>query len=264
MDTIRSTGTASQTAAGDLDVLAAQRGSSTHTRGIGRFALGGRGDLPALDVLLDGLVAGKLLIVATGRPTWHPSWDNRDNSLSIHLGPLEGSAAHELVSDLLDGSTELAALRIRLVEECDATPLFLEEMTRMLLDSGVVTRGRSVIPPDARSRPNTHSRFSPSAARRAYRLAIGRISRGIAGSVRDRTDLLTHCVARCGSVTRRSSLRGIQDLQTMDFVYQNYHGQRVEFCFKHALTQTAAYDGMLLRQRRELHARVLIRSRCGT
>src|SRR6202012_4580543 len=36
-----------------------------------------------------------------------------------------------------------------------------------------------------------------------------------------------------------------------------YRGASVEFCFKHALTQSTAYEGLLLRQRRDLHARVL-------
>jgi class 3 adenylate cyclase/tetratricopeptide (TPR) repeat protein len=222
--------------------------------------------LAALDVLLDGLVAGKLLIVATGRPTWHPSWDNRDNSLSIHLGPLEGSAAHELVSDLLDGSAELAALRMRLVEECDATPLFLEEMTRMLLDSGVVVRGRSAYrlmhDPDQIHIPDS---LQALLAERIDRLSVEYREVLQVASVVGRTFSLTvlRDVAR---LPEDQVYAALQDLQTMDFVYQNYHGQRVEFCFKHALTQTAAYDGMLLRERRELHARVLdsLKMRNGT
>jgi tetratricopeptide (TPR) repeat protein len=212
--------------------------------------------LAALDALLDGLTGTKTLIVATGRAEWDPSWQKRDNCLTINLGPLEVGAAQELVSDLLGDGPDLDMLRERLVEECDATPLFMEEMAQMLLDSGIVVR-------DQTSLRLTHhldlihipDSLQALISERIDRLSMEQREVLEVASVIGRRFLLTVLCDVTGKA--ENQIHDVLDqLQSMDFVYEACDGVLVEFCFKHALTQMAAYEGMLMPQRRELHARV--------
>jgi tetratricopeptide (TPR) repeat protein len=216
--------------------------------------------LAALDALVSGLAAAKLLMVASGRPEWRPSWDNRGDAALIQVGPLEESAAHDLISDLLGDSSELDTLRVRLVEETDAIPLFLEEMARMLLESGVVVRGLSTsyLTSYLTRRPDlVHVPDSVQAliAARIDRLPDDYREVLQVASVIGRTFTLV-VLRDVAELPEEPVLAVLRNLQTMEFVYETYRGPGIEFCFKHALTQTAAYDCMLLRQRRNLHERV--------
>ena len=211
----------------------------------------------ALDAVVEGAGAARLLIVATGRLEWHPGWTDRSYCSLIHVGPLEAAAAHALVHDILSGSPDLDVLRERLVEQTEATPLFLEEMARTLVESGVVVgepvRYRLTRHPDDVDIPES---VQALLAARLDRLpAEHRELLQIASVIGRRVPLaLLRAVA---DVPEDRLRRQLAALQALEFLYETYVSTAAEYTFKHALTHAVAYESMLLRHRRGLHARVL-------
>ncbi len=220
-----------------------------------------------LEALVEALGGARVLLVVTTRPERRPAWASRGNRsycLAMHLGPLAPAAAEALLTELLGSGPELAALRARIVAQADGTPLFIEELSRALIEQGVVvveqptlamprlrlrlTRDLTEvqIPPNVQAILANRIDQLTSEPRRLLQVAavIGRdIPRDILASVADLTEALltTNLVA----------------LQAAEFIYEISRLAGTDYTFKHALTQTVAYEGMLRRQRRELHARVL-------
>ena len=144
-------------------------------------------------------------------------------------------------------------LRRQIVAQAEGTPLFLEEISRALLETGLVVRDpghlRAVqevtIPASVQAVVASRMDRLPPSQRSLLQIAsvIGRevsvdLLRRVAGVLEDRL---------------RADLAG---LTRAEFLYEIVLPSAIEYIFKHALTQAVAYDGMLRRHRRELHARV--------
>ncbi len=213
-----------------------------------------------LDALVDGLGGARLLMLVTTRPVRRPNWATRGNRsycVGLQLGPLETAAAESLLSELLAPGPELAELRARIIAQADGTPLFLEELSRALVEQGVVVA-------------------EPSSLRLTRSMTEVQIPASVQAIVANRIDQLEgeprrllQVAAVIGKEVPRDILTAVADLsetmlaanlavlQAAEFIYEISRLAGPDYTFKHALTQAVAYEGMLRRQRRELHARVL-------
>jgi predicted ATPase/class 3 adenylate cyclase len=212
--------------------------------------------LAVFNGIVSNVGEASVLVVATGRPEWRTSWDERSNCSLLHIGPLETEAAHNLISGFLSGSPELDVVRERLVQHTQANPLFLEEMAQALVESGVVV-GDSVFrltrhPDDIEIPESLQALLAaridrlPTEQRELLQIAavIGRrVPLVILRAIADLPEDVLR--ARLAALTAHEFLSGGSRIGDVDLT------------FKHALTHAAAYESMLLRHRRTLHVRVL-------
>ena len=213
-----------------------------------------------LDGLVDGLGAARVLMIVTTRPERRPSWTSRSNRsycVGLQLGPLGPTQADVMLRGLLGDGDDLAPLRARIVAQAEGTPLFLEELSRALLESGVVvsepqrfrlTRDMADIQLPASVQAILASRIDRLPAERRRLLQMAAVI-GKEGAC----DVLA-AVSGLDDAELRAELL---ELQAAEFLYEVNLPSGLEYTFKHALTQAVAYDVMLRRQRRDLHARVL-------
>lgn len=212
------------------------------------------GSLAALEPIMDGLGAANLMIVLTYRPEYEHRWAHLSYYSLIQLGPLDRDSADTLLRGLIGDAPELAALRTRIVEESDATPLFLEEMARNLIETGVLvsettkfrlTRDPSDVEVPASVQVVLASRIDrlPTAERSLLQVAsvIGK-------------DVTVDLLAAVSEIPSDQLARQLLELRSLEFLHAMQGGG---YTFKHALTHAVAYDSMLLSQRRMLHRRVL-------
>lgn len=213
-----------------------------------------------IEALVDGLGGARMLVLVTTRPNRRPGWATRGNRsycVGLQLGPLENDAAEALLRELLAPGPELAELRARIIAQADGTPLFLEELSRALIEQGVVVA-------------------EPSSLRLTRSMTEVQIPASVQAILANRIDQLDaeprrllQVAAVIGKDVPRDILEAVADLsetmlalnlavlQAAEFIYEISRLARPDYTFKHALTQTVAYEGMLRRQRRDLHARVL-------
>ena len=133
-----------------------------------------------------------------------------------------------------------------IVERCDGVPLFLEELTKVILEEAVTATGEPVSVP-----PTLHA----SLLARLDRLGPDAKEVAQIGSAIGRQFSFEMLAAAAGqNVTRLRA--GIGGLVEAGLVFQRGIPPQAMFLFKHALVQEAAYSSLLRTVRQGLHARI--------
>src|SRR5271169_999078 len=199
--------------------------------------------LDLMRVLAERGAQAPLLIVATTRPEFRPPWSVRSHHSVISLSPLdrvqvakmvaELSAHHALPRDIVEGVSERTG----------GVPLFVEEVTRLLLERGE-QGGIQAIPPT----------LQQSLMARLDRLGPAREVAQI-GSVigRDFSYGLMRAVAGMEDVVLQQAL---EQLAEADILLVQGLPPESDYRFKHALIQDAAYENLLKSRRQVLHRRI--------
>jgi class 3 adenylate cyclase/predicted ATPase len=183
-----------------------------------------------------------LLIVATTRPEFRPPWSMRSHHIVIALAPLDRAQVVKMIGELASRHALSKEIVEGVSERTGGVPLFVEEVTRLLLERGV-EGGAQAIPPT----------LQQSLAARLDRLGAARETAQI-GAVLGRgfPHALLLAVAGLDEAGLRSA---VERLAQADILFVEGDGPQANYRFKHALIQDAAYDSLLKSRRQPLHAR---------
>jgi class 3 adenylate cyclase/predicted ATPase len=199
-------------------------------------------------------VTGRLLCVLTARPNF--VWPNDAPAIVVHeLRGLGGPAVRALIAALAGGKTLPDGVVDRLVATTDGVPLFVEEVTAAVLESGQLVPtgdrydlagGNSVDVVIPRS-------LRDSLTARLDRLGSARTTAHFASVIGRRFSVpLLEAIATPDVPSVRGDL---QKLHAAGLIYSLPEAEGI-FEFKHALVQLAAYETLLKQSRHEIHARV--------
>ena len=203
-------------------------------------------DPTTLDVLRSLAERGALVplyIVATTRPEFRPPWGMRSHHGTVSLAPLDRAQVRDMVGEL----AARHALSREVIEDVAArtggVPLFVEEVTRLLLERGE-QGGAQAIPPT----------LQQSLMARLDRLGPAREVAQI-GSVIGRgfSYKLLQAVAGMDEAPLEAALEKLSDA---DIVLVEGVLPESDYRFKHSLIQDAAYENLLKSRRQVLHRRV--------
>jgi serine/threonine protein kinase/tetratricopeptide (TPR) repeat protein len=199
--------------------------------------------LEMLDLLLSELAGLPLLLVATFRPNFQPQWRQRAHITHIGLNRLTEDETEAMIGRLSAGRELAAALRRQIVDKADGVPLFIEELTKAVLESSWTG-----------DQPDIPSTLSGSLMARLDRLGE---AKGVAqiAAVIGRVfsfDML----AAIAPFDAPSLERGLAELVEAELVHRRGAGSRARYAFKHALIQDAAYLSLLTGLRREIHEKI--------
>ena len=181
-----------------------------------------------------------LLLLVTSRPEFRQPWGLRSHHGVISLGPLgraevsrmvgEIAAHHALAKDMIDG----------VIERTGGVPLFVEEVTRLLLERGEAG-GLLAIP----------LTLQQSLAARLDRLGDAREVAQI-GAVLGRE--FSYALLRAlGGIDDPAFQSALDRLADADLLISEGAGSQAKYRFKHALIQHAAYESLLKSRRQALH-----------
>ena len=182
-----------------------------------------------------------LLIIATARPEFRPPWSVRSHHSVISLSPLDSAQIAKMVRELSSRHALPRDIVEGVSERTGGVPLFVEEVTRLLLERGE-QGGAQAIPPT----------LQQSLAARLDRLGGAREAAQI-GAVLGRgfSYALLQSVAGLDEGALQSSLDRLAEAEIL--LVEGY-GPQATYRFKHALIQDAAYDSLLKSRRQALHA----------
>ena len=184
-----------------------------------------------------------LFVVATTRPEFRPPWGIRSHHGTISLAPLDRTQIRNMVADLSARHALPGEVVENVAERTGGVPLFVEELTRLLLDRGV-EGGTQTIPPT----------LQQSFTARLDRLGSAREVAQIAAVIgRD----FSYSLLRAASGIDESPLQAALDrLAEADILLVQGVPPDSGYRFKHALIQSAAYENLLKSRRQLLHRRV--------
>ena len=184
-----------------------------------------------------------LLIVATTRPEFRPPWSMRSHHGTISLAPLDRGQVRDMVADL----SGRHALPKEVIDDVAArtggVPLFVEEVTRLLLERGA-QGGIQAIPPTLQQ--SLMARLDRLGPAREVAQVGSVIGRGFSYA-------LLRDVAGLEDAPLQAAL---EKLAEADILLVQGAPPESDFRFKHALIQDAAYENLLKSRRQVLHRRV--------
>jgi predicted ATPase len=210
--------------------------------------------LETLGMLIEQVPTAAMLVVATYRPELTPPWPQRSHMTPITLNRLERPEVETMVSHLAGGRSLPGEVVDHIVAKADGVPLYVEELTKAILGSGVLeARGDIYVLTGALAQLHIPETLQDSLMARL-----------------DRAPRLRE-LAQLGSVLGRefaydmiSALAGLEDeilqsglgqLVVDELLYQRGRPPRSRYLFKHALIQDAAYQSLLKRTRQQYHER---------
>ena len=211
--------------------------------------------LDLMQALAERGAQAPLLILATTRPEFRPPWSLRSHHSVIALSPLDRADVALMVGELAARHALSKEVVEGVSERTGGVPLFVEEVTRLLLERGEAG-GLQAIPPT----------LQQSLAARLDRLGQAREVAQI-GAVLGR-DFSYALLASVAAVADRGqaalSERGysapalqsaLDRLVDADLLFVEGAAAQATYRFKHALIQDAAYESLLKSRRRALHRR---------
>jgi predicted ATPase len=201
------------------------------------------------------------LLIVTFRPEFTPPWTGRPHVTFRALNRLTPRQRAEMIAGITGGKALPEAIAAQIVGRTDGVPLFVEELTKAVVESGMLAdAGDRYI---AATIPGSGSGTTPlaipaslqaSLLARLDRLAPAREVAQIAAALgRQFSHELIAAAVRMPPAQLGDALA---QLVGAELIYRRGTPPDAEYTFKHTLVQDAAYGSLLRGRRQQLHARI--------
>ncbi|MEY9399850.1 class 3 adenylate cyclase/tetratricopeptide (TPR) repeat protein/ABC-type transport system involved in cytochrome c biogenesis ATPase subunit [Bradyrhizobium japonicum] len=211
--------------------------------------------LELFDLGVDRIRGLPILMLMTSRPEFEPSWSGLANVSLLRLDRLDRQDTRALVEQVTVGRQLPREMMEQIVDKTDGIPLFVEELTKMVLESGLLVEdsGRyrldSPLPPLA-----IPATLQDSLMARLDRLApVKEVAQIGAAIGRDFSYALLRYVTGRDDLTLSAALG---QLEEAELLVRRGTPPEANYSFRHALVQEAAYEGLLKSKRQVLHKRI--------
>ena len=205
--------------------------------------------------LLDQVPTARLLALLTARPSFTVPWPARSHLTSLTLTRFTSKQTETMVSRVLGPKPLPAEVLRQIVSKTDGVPLFVEELTKMVLESGLLAEQEdryvltAPLPPLA-----IPSTLQDSLMARLDRLAaVKEVAQLGAALGRAFPYALIRAVSHQDDTTLNQALARLVDAELL---YQRGVPPQATYIFKHALVQEAAYQSVLKSIRQQSHQRI--------
>src|SRR5450755_3812521 len=194
------------------------------------------------------------LLIVTSRPEFNAPWVGQSHVTSLTLNRLGEREAAAIIARLVGNKALPADVLAEIVERTDGIPLFVEEMTKAVLEAqseGAARRTVAAVPSHSLAVPaSLHASLMARLDRLGPAKEVAQIGSAIGREV---VHALLAAVARKSEAELASALERL--VQT-GLLFRQGMPPQASYLFKHALVQDAAYGTMLREPRRALHARI--------
>ena len=210
--------------------------------------------LEALGRAVDRIKAFPALLIVTFRPEFSAPWVGQSHVTTLTLNRLGERDAATIIERLV-GNKELPAdVMAEIVERTDGIPLFVEEMTKAVLEAEGESEARrtaAAVPSPALAVPaSLHASLMARLDRLGSAKEVAQIGAVIG---REFSHALLAAVARKEEAELQAAL---DRLMAAGLLFRQGVPPHATYLFKHALVQDAAYGTLLREPRRALHARI--------
>ena len=214
-------------------------------------------DPTSLEVLgrgIERMRAACILVIITYRPEFEPPWVGRPYIATLTLNRLGERDVAALIDGLVGNNPLPASMRQDIVERTDGVPLFVEEMTKAVLEAeteGQVRLTTAAIPSPSRAVPaSLHASLMARLDRLGEAKELAQIGAAIG---REFSHALLAAVAR---KPEEEVAWALDRIIAAGLLFRQGVPPDASYLFKHALVQDAAYGTLLREPRRALHARI--------
>ena len=206
-----------------------------------------------LDLLIDRVPSLSVLLIVTFRPEFAPPWIGRPQVTLLSLNRLPPRRRAEMIMQVTGGRALPKEIADQIVDRTDGVPLFIEELTKAVVESGILTetgdRYAVTGPVASLAIPTT---LHASLLARLDRLAPTREVAQIAAALgRQFSHELISAVA---TMPKQQLDDALAQLVSAELIFRRGTPPDAEYTFKHALVQDAAYGTLLRSTRQQIHS----------
>jgi predicted ATPase/class 3 adenylate cyclase len=211
--------------------------------------------LELLDMTIERVGQLPVLALLTFRPEFKPPWVGLPNVGMLTLGRLDRNDVESMVGQVTRGRVLPAEVMRQIVAKTDGNPLFVEELTKAVLEAGILVedaegyRLHGPLPPLA-----IPATLQDSLMARLDRLApvkeIGQIGAAIG---REFSYALVRVLVGRDEIALKYAL---DQLEQAGLVFRRGEPPEAVYSFKHALVRDAAYESLLKSRRQQLHGQI--------
>ena len=212
--------------------------------------------LEFFSLLVDQGPTARILALLTFRPDFSPPWTGRSHLTQVMVTRLPRPQAVEIIRQMTHDKALPSEVVEQIVAKTDGVPLFVEELTKMMLESGLLQEGAEryeltgPLPPLA-----IPATLHDSLMARLDRLAMVKGLAQLGATLgREFSYELLRAVSPWDEVTVQ---RGLHQLVEAEFLYQRGVPPQATYLFKHALIQDTAYQSLLRSTRQQFHQRIV-------
>jgi class 3 adenylate cyclase/tetratricopeptide (TPR) repeat protein len=204
--------------------------------------------LELLNLFLEQIPTARMLALLTFRPEFAPPWSSRSYLSQMTLSRLDRTQVGEMVERVAGGKSLSAEMIQQVITKTDGVPLFVEELTKMVLEQNVGAYS------------NTPLLAIPATLQDALMARLDRLS----STVREVAQLgaaigreFSYDVIRAVSPLDEAGLRqALAKLVEAELLYPRGLPPQVRYIFKHALVQDTAYQSLLKSTRQQYHSQI--------
>ena len=207
-----------------------------------------------LDSLLPAVNRKPFFVVITYRPEHRQQWSGFANALTLPVVRLSRTDVALMVDRMLAGKPLAQEVLEQIIKKTDGVPLFVEELTKTIIESGQLVETEHSYVPDgsvaelvipATIRDSLMARLDSAASMREVAQVGACIGRSFKRDV----------LAAVLELDERTLGMTLKQLEAAELVFR-VSGDNRSYAFKHALVRDAAYDSLLKSRRRQFHARI--------
>ena len=204
--------------------------------------------------VVNRIVTLPVLLIVTFRPEFEPPWIGQPHVTAMTINRMTPREVSAMIDCVVGNKLLLAGIKQDIRERTDGIPLFVEEMTKAVLEAESEAASRSTVaavPSPALAVPAS---LHASLMARLDRLGLAKEVAQIAAAIGRE---FSHAVL--ASVARKSEADVISSLDRLiraGLLFRQGAPPHATYLFKHALVRDAAYGTLLREPRRELHARI--------
>jgi class 3 adenylate cyclase/predicted ATPase len=205
--------------------------------------------------IVDKIPTLRVLLIVAFRPEFEPPWIGRPYVTAVTINRLAEREVSAMIDRVVGNKLLPASVRQDIVDRTDGIPLFVEEMTKAVVEAegeGAAERAVSVAPSPTLAVPAS---LHASLMARLDRLgsAAREVSQIGASIGREFSHAVLAAVVRKPEAELRS---GLDRLIQAGLLFRQGIPPHATYLFKHALVQDAAYGTLLREPRRAIHARI--------
>jgi predicted ATPase len=197
----------------------------------------------------------RLLLVISARPEFRPPWPGYAHVTTVSLTRLSRREGTMLIAAIAQGRALPGEVNSQILARTDGVPLFIEELTKAVLESGLLRKREHDYVLDGPLTPVAiPTTLHASLMARLDRLtSVRQVAQVGAALGRQFSHELLHAVAE---MPERQLNDGLEQLVGAELVFRHGEPPNAQYTFKHALVQDVAYASLLRANRQQLHARI--------
>ena len=189
-----------------------------------------------------------ILVLGTARPEFRPPWALKPHHKVISLTPLDEAEVQRMIAEIAFRHTLPAQVTKRVSDRAGGVPLFVEEVTRLILERGEQGAAQAIPPTLRQSLAARLDRLGPAREVAQIGAVLGRsFSYPLLREVACRAEPAS---SGLDEASLKSALGSLVDA---DLLFVDGTPPEATYRFKHALIQDAAYDSLLRSRRQAFH-----------